>query len=436
MISYIFFHLTFLISLFIPLSIIKTKTPNNPISIYLSFWLILIVISFLNPFNLYDVNFFTYMILFISLFFFCLGFLLISKKKAPYFIIINKYSIRIAGFNNFALVFLFIILIYYLIRFYTLIDLLGYAEARNIKFTQGYLFTSYVEYIFFYYVVSSAVYVNSILVISKFIILKQINFKLLLTILILLIYALIGFGRLIIFDMILFGFIPFFFQPYKFNNSKKRIKFYIFLLFSIFLLIILSTFLTALRNGVFIFSIDEFLYWFEILVKQIVIYFIGPFRALDNFINIVENQNLFLFGRATFSGLEEIFNNILILLNVDLNTANEILSEITSESLSIGPNETFNAFFTGLANFYIDGRLFGVMLVSFILGGFNGFVWNNYLNRNSIASLCLLVFTMKVALSYSYRWDFSSNFSWIILLYLIYLNKKELTLSKKIYYKL
>ena len=62
---------------FISICRYKIGTLNNPISYYLTFWLMWITVSIFNPFNLYPVSNNTYLIIWLNLFFFSLGYFLV-----------------------------------------------------------------------------------------------------------------------------------------------------------------------------------------------------------------------------------------------------------------------------------------------------------------------------------------------------------------------
>jgi hypothetical protein len=163
-------------------------------------------------------------------------------------------------------------------------------------------------------------------------------------------------------------------------------------------------------------NISDFLYWFDFTLAQAVVYLTGPFRAFDYFLsNDIASNYILTLGRSTFGGIEEFFSNILIILEINIETANSIYASFAVPPIIIGQNTSFNAFYTGLTNFYLDGRFLGVVFFSFIFGIIAALVWNNFNRYKNLMSFSLLIFITKNSIAYMYRWDYNSPTYWFLL---------------------
>lgn len=429
--------LIFVLILLLSLSIIITKQILNPLNIYLVYWFLLLLLSINNPAGLFNVSNYTYLIILVSIILFSFGFLTYRKKSASPFIG------KIYNFQNLFQILNYIlisILIYYILKYFSILKYMDIEKAREIRFTIGYLFTNYIEYVFFNYIISSLLYFEIVYYISYYLIFRRINSNIVFVLINLVIYAFIGLGRFIVFDFILFcvlGFIVIMNEPRAFfkkinnNITIDKFKYFLKLIFLASIVFSILVVITSVRTGGKIDSINKYIYWSEYLLNQGIIYLVGPFRTLDYFLqsNVVSRIGYTL-GRSTFSGIEELCNNIFLIFGVNIININSVLSSITDSNLVIGSNGTaINAFYTGVMNFYLDGGIITVMLFSFLLGLCVSLFWKEYLIKNDIINLSFLIIIIKTSLAYSYRNDFSSPLVWLVLLYLFIL--KMITVIKE-----
>jgi oligosaccharide repeat unit polymerase len=236
----------------------------------------------------------------------------------------------------------------------------------------------------------------------------------------------IGFGRLLLFEIILYIIIVYALlirgksisekeQKNRGKNKKQSIAFILF----IFLGIITAT-ITRMKSRID--SFYDLFFWLRYTLRQGIIYFLGSFRALDEFLSLKPSR---VYGytvlRSTVSGLEEIISNIFIILGIPLTTANEIMSSFTKPQIVIGSNgQMYNAFYTGVMNFYLDGGISFVVLIPFILGTIIALIWNRYCSRPTIFVFAFLVLFVKNSITYQYRWDYSIPSSWVLLALILF----------------
>ena len=420
------------------LGVIKTRTVKNPLSFFLFFWGLWTCLSMLNPYSLYSVSEKAYLLIWLNIFAFSIGFILISRKKSQDISINVSFSKKTEKLLLLIQVCLLIILTYYYIKYNSVMSRMLITDARIVKFQIGYLFGNYTEYLLFNYFVAAALYVSVIINIVKYSVDRKKKASLLITLINIYLFAGIGLGRFIFFNTIVFIILAF--TIYRGSNlmtniaqkgnrrlrirSKKSKLKYIPL---IFVGIYFMTRTTAIRTGSTIDSFESFWRWFEFSVGQGVVYFLGPFRAFDNFL-LTNPANTFTLGRATLGGLDEIINNLFIIVGISINTANSIMSSFTVDSIIIGHNgQTFNAFYTGITNFYLDGGISFVIVIPFIFGIIIAGCWNLYNKKPSLYTLAIMVFMIKTSLAYQYRWDFSAPFNWIVItiLFLLYRIEKN-----------
>ena len=412
---------------------IRTGTYNNPITYYLTFWLMWILISLLDPFDLWTVSDRAYLLIWINILCFAIGFILICKKKT-----FNLYeNIKFNRRKPKALVILQIILLiviaYYYVKYNSLLENLTINDARRIRFELGFMFNSYYEYVTYSYFISSFLYLTIIRNIVRLVVKHKFGISGVITLISIVLYAFTGLGRFIIFDTMIFFFIAIAFKrqvvSIEFNGIvlknkiEKSIKIkYLFLgCIGLWGMMVI----TGRRMGKVVSGISEFIEVLRYSIEQGVVYFIGPFRALDNFLNSGIHDSIgYTFGRSTFSGLDEIFCNFAILAGSNFTSANAKMALFTAEPIYIGAEQQFNAFYTGVMNFYLDGRIVGVIILAFLYGVVSAVIWNYYNKNPDVFSYSLLIYFTYTTIASEYRLSFISPSTWVILFILVLSNHR------------
>lgn len=390
------------------------------------FWVGWILISLMNPFGLYTVSDKAYFLLWMNIFFFSLGFILFSKQNSPK----TYYAIHLSNNQKYALVILQIIVLltiaYYYLQYNHMFADMTIHDARRIKFELGLLFKSYTEYAIYTYFITSLLYMSLVINVGRYILNSKVDMSIVITLISAVLFGLTGMGRFIFFNTIVFFIIAIAFKKkhsLQENNSKlfkqakyNKTKYFLICIAGIAYMAVL----TGRRMGQTISGGKQFLEVFMISVEQGITYFIGPFRAFDNFLTFKISESIgHTYGRSTFGGIDEMFNNLAILIGAQFTSANAKMASFTVDSIFIGQHHTFNAFYTGVMNFYLDGGVGGVVILAFLYGALAAVVWNHYQKYPQLFSYSLLIYFTHTTIASEYRLAFSAPSTWIILVSLI-----------------
>lgn len=415
------------------LLIIKIFTNKiiNPLTIHLLFWTFWVSFLQLNLLNLYTVSINTYIFIYISILFFSIGYIVISGihinqkssndiSKANYN---DKNEIKTNKTSFFIQIAILIILTYYLYRYTMVVSNLGIGESlRLVRFSTGALFTYGIERLFYDYVLSTIIKVILIINIVGFFLYNKKDKNLILSFINIGLYSFIGIGRLAIFDTMVYITIAYVFMS---NNTKtkankkqkKKKKFYITISFFIglFIMIRLSAYKYRLA-----FNLQTIKDIFFDNLSHFVLYFTGPFVAFDLALNnnVLSNYQ-YTFGRATFAGFDEIIGIVLDKIGINYLSGTDIIGEITSNPIYIGNQQTFNAFYSGLLNFYLDGGVIGIIILSFIFGGVIGKFYISFKRNKNIFTGALLVYLVWMSITSIYRFPYT--FSHLLVLFIFIL---------------
>jgi|GEM_PF-2249921 len=416
----------FIITFILFFYITKTKigSYNNPLTYYLIFWVGWIFISLLNPFDLYSVSIRAYLLIWTNMLFFSIGYFIFCKRiRAKYFFTSNNK-------REYAFIFLqlivLLIVFYYYGKYTHLLNMMTIHDARAIRFEQGLLFRSYTEKVIYTYFILSFLYLSVLINISKYVLTSKKTISLIITLITVILVGFTGLGRLIFFNCLIFFVIAVALKKLMFiqkkahrvhkENNKNKLRYFL----PTFAGIIFMTLITGRRRGIEMTVLNNFIDLFPFVLKQGIIYFVGPFRAFDNFLNLrIYDRIGFTFGRSTFSGLDEIIKNLTVIMGLDMESARAKMSSFTVESIYIGTNQQFNAFYTGVMNFYLDGGIWGVIILSFLYGAIAAGVWNYYNKHPNLFSYSLLIYFTYTTIAFEFVSYFGAVSTWIVLFILI-----------------
>ncbi|MFV0151823.1 oligosaccharide repeat unit polymerase [Empedobacter falsenii] len=401
------------------------------LQIYLGWWGINMFISTLNPFNLYEVSFNTYILLILNVFCFLIGYIFykfniklknenISKENAIFYLNkLNKSKPLLILFLFFA-IYLFLKLLKYI----AIQTLLNEENIRMVRYEVGLLFSSGNEIIFYNFFVETISFFSAVYIVMC-ISLKKTNCKLFyLSFIIFGSYSLIGAGRgpliMLIFYYIFFNLLLK--KERTKINQKKKQKSKFFAIAGFFFLLVVMSLQTAVRSGRDI-SFNSIKFGFDILIKHSVVYCIGAFRALDYGI---DNFNIlqYSYGRFTFLGVDELIYYFCKIIGVDYNNFGSTLGTAMVGSFNIGPNDTFNALFTCVLPFYTDFGLLGIIIFSTSLGVFFKMIMINFLKTKDMYYMMLVLFVAVLSIYSLFTWSFSAPSTYIILIILFIKRKK------------
>ena len=415
--------------LFIIIGKLRVGRYSNPLTYYLIFWVFWIIVGYFNIYDLYIISKSTYLMILLNILGFSIGFILfINLKKIGkdnmIEINIDYFKKKITGL----LVIINIILLYYLNKYNNLVDILSVEERRMITFKQGYLFDSYLENLFYTNVIRLMIYILMLIIFYNFIINNKKDVNLLLLSIAIFVSSAIGNGRMLIFDAVLYIFLIYVYRIFINNNrirhkierekinKKKKIMFFFLACVAIYAV----TKSSANRLGLDKMTIEVFGDMIAYNIEQGIIYFTGPFVALDQFFqNNLGEPYLYGVGRATLAGVDEIIWNIFNILGIEYVSGNAIVGNITGPNIYIGNAQQFNAFFTSVMNFYVDAGVMGVGLFSAIQGASLATAVNYFCRNKNIFSYSLMVFLSYGSIVSAYRFP-SSLRTYLIIVILIF----------------
>ncbi len=368
---------------------------------FVAFWLLLLIVSILNPFDLYEVSIGTYMLLLAFISAYCFGFLFFGGKVNrrtlysgnhlydSYCRIVNNPIFRVL------VVVLFFVLLYYNLRYSDFIQNEGIVDARRARFFSGYVFQRTLEAFVFSYFSEFLVFVCSIVVVagimfnfgfSKIWILALINCVL---------YLRFGGSRNVVLEL---GFIAWFFlilrKGFGLGNKKIVLRIILFAAISY----ALSVYGTAVRYYVNVFDEFDIVELTKITTEHLVVYFVGSFRAFDYARRFYTDTLGYGFGIYTLYGLDEIIKWPLVLIGVNLAPHSIVWGRLIGSPIYIGSSMLFNALYTALFNFYFDFGAWGVLWWGIILGMISRRVLSLYLSTEHPVWFILASFAFYLAM--------------------------------------
>lgn len=386
-------------------------------------WLLVLFLAFLNTYKLYNMSFNVFILFSVFILFYFFGFFSIKNKLSDNLGLqrISESSQRFYNNNIFkflSMIFL-MVSIYYSYRFLIIYQgLSDIADVRSVKYEIGGLFVNgYSAAIYNYFVGSLIWFYKFTLAFTLIFGVRKYLAAFIFSFLICLSYYFVGGGRNIVIEVIvLYVFLDLLKNSGIKINLLKSIFKYIILLFLGSISFIMGTYL-RLSNAKFS---KELLYkLFEESFDQIIIYVTGSFRALDYAINNY-NDLFYGFGLYTFSSLEELIFNLLILFGFEVKPTSYMVGEILREDILIGSNQTFNALYTGIFPFYFDFGIMGVVVFSYLLGLVSRCFINLYLKKQTLVELFLMLSFIQISLFMFMTFKLNSGFLLIILMFLFF----------------
>lgn len=402
------------------------------------FLLIYNIISFIilsfsttNPYDLYSVSNKTYLLWILHLLIFTLTYVILIKKKN------GENNIELVDLNEklnkitqskALLIFqsmTMLVLIFYVIKYNYIVSQTGdISSLRMIRYTT--LFNSYTEKVIFEYIIMGALTISSIITTILLVNKKCKNPFFIIGILNILLYVSIGYSRKILLEFIIYIVLAYLIMSIITKKRINRKTIFVGLTLVLVVCIIMLE-MTAIRTGVKIYDLKKIAN--DIVgeqIKQVVLYFEGPLRTLDNFINEgfeSLNGNL-AYGRATLAGIDEIISLPLIFVGIDYPYFNSIIGSELQTNVTVSENGyKINAFYTGIMNFYADFGTVGVLIFSMLYATLVVYCVRNFFKKKGdIFSQVLLIFVIMNTLSIVYRWNYQSGATTFLLIVLVILN--------------
>jgi oligosaccharide repeat unit polymerase len=395
-----------------------------------AFWL---AISSLNLYGLYPVTTKIYYLLLLNVVMFFVGFLNGNIFRSKNINSDLNLDIRIKVLNNKLLtgllVIVFLTLIYYFFKFNSISFLLP-EDLRMQRFTVGELFSSVVELYFFNYFIEAFVYALYAIIAYMIIYNKSKNIVFIMYLLCLILYAGIGSGRGPILYLLVALCLLYFIRnkdANKLNNSflmevrrnrKYKARLVISLLVFVPGIIVYAAWLTAVRGGYSEFSWDVIKIGFEGQYKQLIIYYTGPFRALE-------------FG--TLGGIDEIINNALTIIGIKTAPINVTIGGLLQGTpITVGDNISFRYAYTSVMIHYLDIGVTGIIILPYLFGLFARKSIFFFENNPSLPSLIIIIVMFQTMIFSVFSWGLQSPSSIIVITTCYVLHKYSVRKTKKI----
>lgn len=429
----------FLVALFLITTEYITNTLNPGLSrwwltFFTRWWAIVLSISTLNLFELYEVNTLTYLYFITFVCSYAIGFISFSSGNS---IKNNFYISRINQEYNFfvkskfvKLITLLIVLVlsYYTLTYFSYIETAGISESRSARFNTGTIFNSAYEILLYDYIISSAVWILKFIISFGIVFSATKNIVWLLSLAACILYMSFGAGRNISIEIALITIILIFIKKYAKKLTKKGretkneyLNITIFLL-ALYVFSILATTFRMFDDGV---SLKALIEANSILLEHAVIYATGSIRAFEYATINYEDLFGFKYGLFTLSGIDEVSSLFLRLIGFDILPYSIYWGPILGKEISIGKDQYFNALYSALFNFYFDFGVIGILIFGFLFGASCGKILNYAIKNGGIIPLFLASLFFAISILSNLTWKLSSGPFFILVIATIIISRNR-----------
>lgn len=408
---------------------INDKLSKIIILIYLLWWGLWLVLSNLNFYDLFLVEDFTYLLLLLNIVMFAGGFFYcgIFKHRKKEIEIFSSYKISQSKIFLLLSIIATLILMYYWTRYLNAVNLNLSSDLRMERFEVGNVFSSTTEIFLFNYLMAPFVYISTIILAYLVIYYEVKNVIFILLSLCIFFYAGIGAGRGPVADLLIAMLLLYFTKAYNLGYENKIIekkrstrmqimKRLLYLIIGLSLLIYMS-WLTANRLGYFEFNIDAIEVGVKAFLDAVIIYYTGPFVALDYGLEAYPSRIDYLYGLGTFAGIDELIGVAMTLLGVQYTYSNQpIGSLLQANIINISNNIGFNFAYTSVMIHYFDLGILGVIIFPFMFGFCVRKAIFLYEKKPTFPALIIVVFLFTIMLNTIFKWSFQSPAAFIVLI--------------------
>lgn len=440
----LFIFFLYLITFTLIFKIVKGKLTRYLLYAHISYWLLSMSLSLLNPYGLYAVSLKTYLVVLLGTYSYILGYILIPSTEGDnrdYSIFMNNIRKQVERLHSskiwlvFCLILLaFIIYVFSLykdaILLYTASDV-----ARNFDLVIGSDSIIYSLYRFIIPVFSTIV-----TFLLAYTILYNKNFLYAtIYLMILIAKSAIGGSRASIFTIVIY-FIVLFICNFLFSKEfVKRLKLKSICLYSSIIIIVylFTGYLSYLRSLNDIrsstkFSVENLISGCDKFNKELVVYVVGAYRALDYGIvnKYTESSGGYKYGRATLMGFERFISMFSSLLGYPIQSVYNLTVDRQQEHvINIGSSTKygqtgFNYAYTHYMIFYYDFGIFGVIFFSILFGLTTKLVLNRFIKRKSLFSAMLFFYFFYIVLRVGFQWTFINASPYIFIILMLLVDRK------------
>jgi len=360
----------------------------------LAFWFVALVVSVVNPYDLFPVSDSTYLLLLLNVFSFFIGYSSIKTVKDMPDNYIDFEPILVSRIFKVVLYFCLVVSIHMLVTQFTIIAMYNVGVIRQSFYEvmfegqPGWMAFAYTFVLrpFFFFVIPLLLYCIDN---------RSHYFDLICMMIFTFAFSFISGGRTrFIFIVIIALF--YFMARYKMKKknilSRSNKGMVVFILGAV----IAATIMSSLRAGEKEVDKDGLSKGWEKNITQLVTYNTGSFVALEDFLNspYMDNVGGPFFFRSTFGGVEEFFSKIIgKLTGIEPEHINKrTIYYMQDKEIQISNNIDFNFAYTNVIFHYLDLGVLGVFLYPFLFGLFVKKTVNKINKTNSPYLFCLLAF--------------------------------------------
>lgn len=424
--------LIFIFFSFLFTSRIAGKLARLYISTILVWWFLPIIISITNPFGLYPVSLETYLIVLIGSFFFVIGFVFTKQRNKVY----SKYVLldRIEDLFNkrIFLVLYFIGLVF--------IGSLGVVQWKLVEMQggMGNLKIDFFELIFNRN--STLFFIYQILLVPMFYILSMITAvylingvlskKVLLMLLYVIIFSYVG-GKRGYFAIFLQYFIIAYIIRISIQKYNHLKKIPIGKLGIIAIIILIgAAYMTAAGKAQDTSKKDVITEALSENAENLIIYQIGPYRALEYAINndYLNKYGAYTYGRSSLGGIIDYYGcSILKMVGINITQSRALsMSPLQENSINVGTFREWNFSYTSFYYFLFDFGWVGIVIFPLLFGMFVRFSINLFETTRTIGSLCLIGYLFIACLQFQASWFYIQLYALPIILICFIMARIEL----------
>lgn len=407
---------------------------HDPFSkrIILSFWgiwFLSLLLSTFNPYGLYSVSNETYWILLLNVSGFILGFSIVDIDKNIYngknaYSCFASFDRFISSKKFFLIICLGVILCGMLLNKY-LYGLLYLTTSRTESMTMVSEDISSPDYVFYSFLGAPLFYCSNVVLAYSLIY----NRKLLIDILIfiyVIIFALIGGGRVAFLVIVISIVFILFMEGKKIYLRKLLLPF----VGCVLLVYVLMAYLTAFRNGLFEFTLDNIFEGASILNENFVTYLTLPFRLFDYAYHndYLSQAGGYSYGLISFDGINRYLRLFLRLFSIDIPAIYEKTTAMFQDTwVATGKDMVSNYAYTNAIYHYLDFGILGVFMIPFSFSAFFRWIIKKFYEKGAVSGLCLMFYLYYVLIHSVFSWHLNKLYSlgFIIILTLLLCKNNE-----------
>ena len=426
--------------------IAKTKALiRRMLFVFNIWWAILLIFSEISPYGGYKISTDAYILIWLFIFVFNSVFIISKSIKN------NGAQYTKEGFSNtysedgivkqydklilenkaltFSIYIMTAMLIYYAVKYSTIMSKGSILNARNERFYVGGLFGTTLELLFYNYIVSAFRYLFSFIISFSLLYDRVKTKQFLLSVIGLALYSYVGASRfpvVLLLVSVLFLWIVRSYYKRRTINGKSIVRFIrIALVFCAG--IFGMSYLTAFRRGVLGFNVNAVLDNFDILYDQMLGYSIGPLSGLSYLLDSKTMGNHWFVGRAVvLNGFEEVFTYLLSFIGINFSCAKNVLGAIANVPYNIG-NRSLNALFTCIYWFFSDFGYIGVVLFSGFFALVEKKAVSRFVSKPNIFSLMLAIHLLYFMFMSNMIWQINNvdSLVYMLMIYLLHRGVKK-----------